>query len=226
MKKSFDRQSLEEQAALVSRYVAGELSRSERAEFEAWLVASPELAAEVDMERRLRRNIVSAARRGWLSRSSSGPSPGRRWWRMAIGSLLVPIIALLGSFLLDAKRAHSVDLSASFSAFVNKSAGMADAPRIAAFQTQMDALLPGFYVPRFGATPENYKARIADALKEFAALRPKYEQVPAGFPRRVRRRYPAFSQGLPDSRRTSLSIYCTRSARWTAARARLAARPI
>ena len=46
--KSLDRHSLDEQTRLVSRYVAGDLSRSERAEFEAWLVASPELAAEVD----------------------------------------------------------------------------------------------------------------------------------------------------------------------------------
>ena len=68
--KSLDRNSLEEQTRLVSRYVAGDLSRSERAEFEAWLVASPELAAEVEMERRLRRGIASAARRGWLKRGA------------------------------------------------------------------------------------------------------------------------------------------------------------
>jgi anti-sigma factor RsiW len=86
--KSFDRKSLEEQTRLVSRYVAGDLSRSERAEFEAWLVASPELAAEVEMERRLRRGITSAARRGWIARSAPlvsgkagiviGRSPSRR----------------------------------------------------------------------------------------------------------------------------------------------------
>ena len=66
--KSLDRNSLDEQTRLVARYVAGDLSRSERAEFEAWLVASPELAAEVEMERRLRRGMASAARRGWLNR--------------------------------------------------------------------------------------------------------------------------------------------------------------
>ena len=71
--KSLDRNSLEEQTRLVSRYVAGDLSRSERAEFEAWLVASPELAAEVEMERRLRRGIASAARRGWLKRGAAPP---------------------------------------------------------------------------------------------------------------------------------------------------------
>ena len=85
--KSLDRQSLEEQARLVSRYVAGDLSRSERAEFEAWLVASPELAAEVEMERRLRRGIASAARRGWLKRGTEPvPEAREQRWRMAIAA--------------------------------------------------------------------------------------------------------------------------------------------
>lgn len=80
--KSLSRQSLEEQTRLVSRYVAGDLSRSERAEFEAWLVASPELASEVEMERRLRRGMSSAARRGWIRRE---PPIGvrERPWRIA-----------------------------------------------------------------------------------------------------------------------------------------------
>lgn len=77
--KSLDRNALEEQTRLVARYVAGDLSRSERAEFEAWLVASPELAAEVEMERRLRRGMASAARRGWLNRQS--PVRVARSWR-------------------------------------------------------------------------------------------------------------------------------------------------
>ena len=48
--KPIDRQTFEEQRRLVSRYVAGDLSRSECAEFEAWLIASPELAAEVGLD--------------------------------------------------------------------------------------------------------------------------------------------------------------------------------
>jgi len=95
--KSLDRQSLEEQARLVSRYVAGDLSRSERAEFEAWLVASHELAAEVDMERRLRRGIASAARRGWLKRGAEAVSEVReRRWRMAIAASVVVSLLLMG----------------------------------------------------------------------------------------------------------------------------------
>jgi hypothetical protein len=92
--KSLDRHSLEEQTRLVSRYVAGDLSRSERAEFEAWLIASPELAGEVEMERRLRRGIASAARRGWLKRSAPLTVNRESRWRVAIAASLITAIAV------------------------------------------------------------------------------------------------------------------------------------
>jgi hypothetical protein len=92
--KPLDRISLEEQTRLVSRYVAGDLSRSERAEFEAWLVASPELAAEVEMERRMRRGIASAARRGWLKRGENAPPAPDRRWQMALAASVVLSLAL------------------------------------------------------------------------------------------------------------------------------------
>src|SRR3954468_12615737 len=94
--KSLDRHSLDEQTQLVSRYVAGDLSRSERAEFEAWLVASPELAAEVEMERRMRRGIASAARRGWLNRGHTVVSDRNRRWRMAIAASVVIALVTVG----------------------------------------------------------------------------------------------------------------------------------
>jgi ferric-dicitrate binding protein FerR (iron transport regulator) len=93
---SLDHQSLEEQTRLVSRYVAGDLSRSERAEFEAWLVAAPELAAEVEMERRLRRGIASAARRGWLRRDAVQPAGNQQRWRVAMAASLVLALMTLG----------------------------------------------------------------------------------------------------------------------------------
>ncbi len=92
--KPLDRISLEEQTRLVSRYVAGDLSRSERAEFEAWLVASPELAAEVEMERRMRRGIASAARRGWLKRGANAPPAPDRRWQMALAASVLLSLAL------------------------------------------------------------------------------------------------------------------------------------
>jgi ferric-dicitrate binding protein FerR (iron transport regulator) len=98
--KSLDRNSLEEQTRLVSRYVAGDLSRSERAEFEAWLVASPELASEVEMERRLRRGIASAARRGWLKRNAPVDRGHERQWQAALAASVLVAIGLGISVLL------------------------------------------------------------------------------------------------------------------------------
>jgi len=113
--KSLDRPSLEEQTRLVSRYVAGDLSRSERAEFEAWLVASPELAAEVEMERRMRRGIASAARRGWLKRGAHVEAHGDRRWRMAVAASLVLALSTLGLSLVlpDRESPSGVSLTAS-----------------------------------------------------------------------------------------------------------------
>src|SRR6187399_716872 len=106
--KSLDRNSFEEQARLVARYVAGDLSRSERAEFEAWLVASPELAAEVEMERRLRRGIASAARRGWLKRRLPVEARGDRRWRMAVAASLLLALTTLGlSLVLPGRQTSS-----------------------------------------------------------------------------------------------------------------------
>jgi hypothetical protein len=104
--KSLDRQSLEEQTRLVSRYVAGDLSRSERAEFETWLVASPELADEVEMERRLRRGISSAARRGWLKHSAPVTVTRQRHWRMAIAASLITAVAVGWTLYLPPRADH------------------------------------------------------------------------------------------------------------------------
>jgi len=98
--KSLDRNSLEEQSRLVSRYVAGDLSRSERAEFEAWLVASPELAAEIEMERQLRRGIASAARRGWLKRGEPVERGRERNWQVALAASVLVSVGLGLSLLL------------------------------------------------------------------------------------------------------------------------------
>lgn len=103
--KSLDRNSLEEQTRLVSRYVAGDLSRSERAEFEAWLVASPELAAEVEMERRLRRGIASAARRGWLKRGAPIERNRERHWQIALAASVLVSVGLALSILVPREAA-------------------------------------------------------------------------------------------------------------------------
>jgi hypothetical protein len=134
--KSLSRQSLEEQTRLVSRYVAGDLSRSERAEFEAWLVASPELAAEVDMERRLRRGIVSAAKRGWIRRDAPTGTREHPWRIAAIAAGLCVAVSLslavglprAGDDLASAQptRSHSSPLSVRLGSM----RGAGDAPDV------------------------------------------------------------------------------------------------
>lgn len=104
----------------------------------------------------------------------------------------------------DAKRAQYIDLTANFSRFVDETAGMEEAARVALFRTEMDVSLRGFYAPRFGATQAQYDAGIARALKGFAELRPKYEQVQRDFPaafdagiKHFRKVFPGFTPNVP-----------------------------
>jgi len=104
----------------------------------------------------------------------------------------------------DAKRAQYIDLTANFSRFVDETAGMEEAVRVALFRTEMDVSLRGFYAPRFGATQAQYDAGIARALKGFAELRPKYEQVQRDFPaafdagiKHFRKVFPGFTPNVP-----------------------------
>jgi hypothetical protein len=107
-------------------------------------------------------------------------------------------------------RAHAgtdvryIDLATEFSRFADKTAGMKDSARVAAFKAQIEPRLPGFYVPRFGATPERYDAQIARSLETFAELRPKYEQVLRDFPaafeagiQHFRKVFPGFTPNVP-----------------------------
>jgi hypothetical protein len=117
---------------------------------------------------------------------------------IALGALY-PAVAGNGS-----SAAHYIDLTADFSLFVAETAAMEGPARVAAFKTRMDALLPGFYVPRFGATPERYDARITRAFDGFAKLRPKYESVQREFPaafeagiQHFRKHFPGFSPNVP-----------------------------
>jgi hypothetical protein len=104
----------------------------------------------------------------------------------------------------EVKPPRYVDLTAHFSRFVDETAGLADAERVALFHERMDALLPGFYEPRFGATPAQYDARIARELKHFTELRPRYERVQREFPaafdagiRHFRKEFPGFTPNVP-----------------------------
>jgi len=104
----------------------------------------------------------------------------------------------------EPQRAQYIDLTANFSHFFDETAGMEEVVRVALFRTRMDALLPGFYVPRFGATPAEYDQRIAHVLEGFAKVRPRYEQMQRDFAaafdagiQHFRKEFPGFAPNVP-----------------------------
>jgi len=124
-------------------------------------------------------------------------------WSAAL--IVIPgFVFFSASALGEAKRAQYIDLTAHFSRFVDETAGMGEAARVALFHTKMDALLPGFYAPRFGMTPAKYDEHIARALGEFTTLRQRYEHVQRDFPaafdagiQHFRREFPGFTPNVP-----------------------------
>jgi hypothetical protein len=109
-----------------------------------------------------------------------------------------------GALAAEASDAQYIDLTRHFARFHDETAGVEEATRVARFRKQMDALLPGFYKPRFGATETQYDARVARSLEDFATLRPKFEQVQRSFPaafdagiRHFRKEFPGFTSPLP-----------------------------
>jgi hypothetical protein len=120
-------------------------------------------------------------------------------------ALLLSLAGLSPSLALaDPASAHYIDLTADFVRFVDATPEMDDARRVALFHEKMDALLPGFYAPRFGASPAQYDARIARSLKGFTELRPGYERVQREFPaafvagiEHFRKEFPGFSPNVP-----------------------------
>ena len=120
-------------------------------------------------------------------------------WKSLLVMCLIPCFAAA-----DSKRPLFIDITAQFSRFVDDTAGMAPAARVALFHTEMEVLLPGFYAPRFGSTQAEYDARIASALDGFSGLRARYEQVQRDFPaafdegiHHFRKVFPGFTPDVP-----------------------------
>jgi len=119
---------------------------------------------------------------------------------LCVALLISPAAAVFA----ESGKTHYIDLTANFVRFVDETAAMEEQPRVALFRKQMDALLPGFYTPRNGAEPARYDARVAKALANFAALRPRYEQVQREFPaafeagiQHFRKAFPGFTPDVP-----------------------------
>jgi hypothetical protein len=62
----------------------------------------------------------------------------------------------------------------AFDAFATSTVTMAPAERVKQFREKFDALVPGFYEPRFGATEAQYDARVQKVLEEYPATRDQF----------------------------------------------------
>lgn len=91
-----------------------------------------------------------------------------------------------------------------FDRFALETAAMPEAERVKLFRERFDALVPGFYEPRFGATEEKYDAQVARHLAAYPAQRDKFlaaardfEAAYAGANVRFRRFFPDYAPAMP-----------------------------
>jgi hypothetical protein len=102
--------------------------------------------------------------------------------RNPVALLAVSLLAVASAALPKSVSAPYIDLTGNFTRFVDETAGMEDAARVALFRKQMDTLLPGFYTPRNGTDSLRYDAHVAKLLMKFPELRSRYERVQKNFP--------------------------------------------
>lgn len=75
---------------IIARYLADRLSAKEREAFEAYCIAHPQIAEEVELEARLRRGLQAAAERRWICFAQP-----QRHWRALTPAALAASVALV-----------------------------------------------------------------------------------------------------------------------------------
>jgi hypothetical protein len=74
------------------------------------------------------------------------------------------------------------DISQAFVDFYDRTQGLDEAARLAAFEAEIAPLFPGFYAPRNGQTQEQRDRTILGSLRRFPEIRAKYVEVQRSFP--------------------------------------------
>ncbi len=101
-------------------------------------------------------------------------------------------------------------LADDFTAFYDRTAQMPEAERVAAFRTRFNALLPGFYEPRYGRTSAEYDRTVARALTAFPDIRARYGKVEDEFPQVYAAGTAHFRATFPDFR-ADIPVYLLHS---------------
>jgi hypothetical protein len=81
-------------------------------------------------------------------------------------------ITLLAGVPVQAQALHST--TDAFDAFATSTTATPPTERVKQFRAKFDALVPGFYEPRFGATEAQYDARVQKALEAYPETRDKF----------------------------------------------------
>ncbi|MBC9031801.1 hypothetical protein IAG41_05295 [Sphingomonas sp. JC676] len=92
----------------------------------------------------------------------------------------------------------------AFDRFAAETATTGPDERVKLFRERFNALVPGFYEPRYGATEEKYNARVAKALADYPATRDKFLATARDFSAayasgtaRFRRFFPDYAPTMP-----------------------------
>jgi len=113
----------------------------------------------------------------------------------------LPALALLGACATTrtASPPPYTDLSQAFVEFHDRTQGLDDAARLAAFKAEVAPLYPGFYAPRFGRTSEQQDRMTLNAIRRFPEIRDKYLAAQQAFPAAYAGAIAHFRQYFPDS---------------------------
>jgi hypothetical protein len=98
----------------------------------------------------------------------------------------------------------------AFDRFITETAATAPDARVRLFRERFNALLPGFFEPRYGATEEKYNARVAKALADYPANRDKFLATARDFSAAYAAATTQFRHFFPDYA-PSMPIYLVHS---------------
>jgi hypothetical protein len=91
------------------------------------------------------------------------------------------------------------DLSQAFVEFYDRTEGLGDAARLAAFKAEVAPLYPSFYTPRDGRTAEQHDRMTLNAIRRFPEIRAKYLAAQQAFPAAYAGAVARFRQYFPGS---------------------------
>jgi hypothetical protein len=94
------------------------------------------------------------------------------------------------------------DLSQAFVDFYDRTEGLEDAARLAAFKAEVAPLYPGFYSPRGRRTQEQQDRLILMNIKRFPEIRDKYVAAQRAFPAAYAEAMAHFRRSFPGSTAT------------------------